>query len=301
MPGELTSGIGLDIVIWLQDHGNGLFDLLARILHFGGRSTFFLIVLTMVYWSMNKRLGIRLLFALLVGSLFNTLLKQIIQDPRPFQLHPDQVNALFDQEGFGFPSGHVNSTIVIWGTAALYIRKRWAYWAVAGLALLMAWARMYAGVHDLQDVVGGMLFGGLILWALGPIWRGVTWYATRTPLQAQIAAVFMAGFVALIFTYDNPDGIAAAGTLWGGGFGLIVEARKVRFSSDGTPQQQALRYVGGIVLVGALYVALGALVADAHPVWKAPVLLLVGFMAVAGWPYLMLRLGLAQSSNMESL
>ena len=94
MPGELTSGIGLDIVIWLQDHGNGVFDLLAKTLHFCGRSTFFLLVLTLLYWSVNKHLGLRLLFVLLVGTLFNTVLKEIIQDPRPFQLHPDQVEAL---------------------------------------------------------------------------------------------------------------------------------------------------------------------------------------------------------------
>jgi membrane-associated phospholipid phosphatase len=297
MPGELTNGIGLDIVIALQDHGNGLFDLLAKMLHFGGRSTFFLIVLTLVYWSLNKRLGMRLLFALLVGSLANTLIKQIIQDPRPFQLHPDQVRALVGQEGFGFPSGHVTSTIVVWGTAALHFHKRWAYWAVGGLALLMAWSRMYAGVHYPQDVVGSMVLGGLILWAIGPMWRGATWYGERTPLRAQIAAVFMAGFVALIFTYDDPDGIAASGTLWGVGFGLIVEARAVRFSSEGTPQQQALRYIGGIVRVGVLYAGLGALIADADPLWKAPVLLVVGFMAVAGWPYLAQRMGLAQSTG----
>jgi membrane-associated phospholipid phosphatase len=300
MPGELTNGIGLDVVIWLQDHGNGLFDLLARVLHFGGRTTFFLIVLTLVYWSVNKRLGLRLLFALLVGSLTYTLIKQIVQDPRPFQLHPDQVRALVDQEGYGFPSGHVTATIVVWGTAALYFHKRWAYWLVGGLALLMAWGRMYAGVHYPQDVVGGMVLGLLTLWAIDPLWRGATWYGERTPLRAQIAGVFLAGFVALVFSYDNPDGIAASGTLWGVGFGLIVEARRVRFSSDGTPQQQALRYLGGIVLVGVLYAGLGALVKDADVLWKAPVLMVVGFMAVAGWPYLALRLGLAQSTGKQA-
>ena len=39
MPTEFTTGIGLDIVIWLQEHNNGLFDLLAEILHVMGKST----------------------------------------------------------------------------------------------------------------------------------------------------------------------------------------------------------------------------------------------------------------------
>lgn len=297
MPGELTSGIGLDIVIWLQDNGNGIFDLLAKTLHFCGRSTFFLLVLTLLYWSVNKRLGLRLLFALLVGTLFNTVLKELIQDPRPFQLHPDQVEALVEQDGFGFPSGHVNSTIVVWGTAALYFGKRWAYWAVAGLALVMGWARMYLGVHYPQDVVGGAVFGLLTLWLIGPMWRGASWFGSHTPLRSQIAGVFLAGFVALVFTYDNPDGIAAAGTVWGVGFGLLVETRTIRFTSEGSTQQRILRYGIGMVLVGALYAGLGALIEDADVLWTVPRLLVVGFVIVAGWPYLAQHLGLAHSSS----
>ncbi len=30
MPTELTSGLGLDIIIWLQENGNDVFDLLAK-------------------------------------------------------------------------------------------------------------------------------------------------------------------------------------------------------------------------------------------------------------------------------
>jgi len=62
---DLETGIGLDVVVWLQEHGNGVFDALAHALDFAGLTWFFLLTLTLIFWSVDKNLGRRLLFALL--------------------------------------------------------------------------------------------------------------------------------------------------------------------------------------------------------------------------------------------
>ena len=297
MPGELTSGLSLDMVVWLQNNGNDFFDALAKILHFMGRNTFYLLALSSVYWSLDKRLGRRLLFALLIGSLLNTFIKEVVRAPRPFQVYPDQVHALVEQAGYSFPSGHVMQVIVVWGTAAVYTGRRRFYVLVGGFALLMAWARLYAGVHYPQDVIGSVVFGLLTWRLLPPLFRFAALYAERAPLHSQIAAVFLIGFIALTIGFTDPDGVAVAGILWGAGFGVIVERRRIRFTVTGAPSQRLLRYLLGIALVGGLYSGLGALAGDTQPIRLLPVLTLVGFMALAGWPYLAQKIGLLSQSE----
>jgi undecaprenyl-diphosphatase len=58
-----------------------------------------------------------------------------------------------------------------WGfvpvVAALYIHRRWLWWALAGAAwsaiALVAWSRVWLGVHWTSDVVGGLAIAFLAL------------------------------------------------------------------------------------------------------------------------------------------
>ncbi len=153
----LENGIGLDFVAWLQTHGGDLLDVLAKLLNVMGSSIFALIVAPLVYWVINRRLGLHMLLMLLVGALITTLTKEIVQAPRPFVAHPGEVTALFDVKGYGFPSGHVMSAIMFWLPVVIMLRRRAWWWVYGGYVLLMAWSRMYAGVHYPQDVIGSML------------------------------------------------------------------------------------------------------------------------------------------------
>jgi membrane-associated phospholipid phosphatase len=64
---------------------------------------------------------------------------------------------------FGFPSGHVSGGIALWGGMAAVFRSRTLSWLAPFLVALLAFTRMYLGVHFLADVIGGALLGGLML------------------------------------------------------------------------------------------------------------------------------------------
>jgi membrane-associated phospholipid phosphatase len=186
---DLTEGVGLDIVLRLQDAHNPFFDALARILHFTGGTTFYLIVIPLVFWSIDRRLGLRMLFALIISGVAIVWLKEIFQQPRPYQVAPDKINKLFDQSGYGFPSGHVMQGILIWGMVVLYLDKRRTLWGVGVLAILTAWSRMYGGVHYPQDVIGGFIVGALLLWIFEPLYTSLTQIASHMPLRANLASI----------------------------------------------------------------------------------------------------------------
>lgn len=64
---------------------------------------------------------------------------------------------------FGFPSGHASGAVAMWGGLAVVFRKRALAWLAPVFVALIAFSRLYLGVHFLADVVGGVVLGGLVL------------------------------------------------------------------------------------------------------------------------------------------
>ncbi len=67
-------------------------------------------------------------------------------------------------DSFGFPSGHVSSSLAYWGGLGLLFNKTWVKAAGITIIFLMPFSRMYLGRHFLADVLGGLVLGGITLW-----------------------------------------------------------------------------------------------------------------------------------------
>jgi membrane-associated phospholipid phosphatase len=125
-----------------------------------GYTPFFLVLLPLGYWLWDKALFTRL--ALLIGlvGLSNTFLKELFIDPRPplaFALD-GRVG-----ESFGFPSGHAQIAIAMWFYLAMEIKRTWAWIAASVIAAGVCFSRIYLGVHDVEDVLGGAALGAACL------------------------------------------------------------------------------------------------------------------------------------------
>ena len=116
---------------------------------------------------------------ILLGVIFiaaGNALKLAVGRPRPEYLLVDSVPATLS-----FPSGHALFAVIFGGflifLAGELVQPRLARWSLqAGLALLVlavGASRVYLGFHWPSDVVGGYLFGIVVLlelvW-LRPIW-----------------------------------------------------------------------------------------------------------------------------------
>lgn len=99
---------------------------------------------------------VALFFSFVLGE---EVLKYIFQRPRPF-LSLEGVNLLVAPPGsFSFPSGHAAnafaSSIVIARKVSRLARP------VLLLAVIIAFSRVYVGVHYPLDILGGALLGAL--------------------------------------------------------------------------------------------------------------------------------------------
>ncbi len=134
-------------------------DLLTHVFNgftFLGYLPFFLIFLPMGYWLGDKGVFTRLVVLVGIVALTNSFLKDLFQDQRPdLQFAIDKRVG----ESFGFPSGHSQIAVAMWLWLALEARRTWVWILAAIVATGVCFSRLYLGVHDVEDVLGGALLG----------------------------------------------------------------------------------------------------------------------------------------------
>lgn len=105
------------------------------------------------------RLGGAAVIGLVVAVVFLVVAGKLHSDPRPFVQNP-RLHPLFPHgRDNGFPSDHSIAAGLIAGLVLFWSRPWGAVFALA--AFCVAAARVAAHVHHVQDVVAGLLLGGI--------------------------------------------------------------------------------------------------------------------------------------------
>ncbi len=301
MQGFFTAFIELNI--WLQSFSNPFLDALFRAFTSLANEQFYLILPPLLYWCFDKRIGARLAILFLLSSYLNEDLKDLFKVPRPFVRAPDRVRQLVALEEpitYCFPSGHSQSTVVVWGYLASQIRKRWIWIIALVIPFLVGLSRIYLGVHHPMSVLGGWMIGVLLillgLWLIPATGR---WLA-RGGLSAQLPLAFAVP-LALFLVHPVKGTATAMGALIGMGIGVALEQRFVRFSAQGVWWKRVLRLLLGLVVLLALYLGLKLVFPGEEEVgwWPGLALRLVRYGAVGLWggwlaPWLFVVTGLAE-------
>lgn len=134
--------------------------------------------------------------ATVLAVALNQPLGSLVAEQRPYATHPGALLLLPRTSDFSFPSDHA----VMAGAAAvgLLIASRRLGWVAVGAAAVMAFARVYVGAHYPQDVLAGLLVGGLV--------AGLGWLVLRNLLVAVTHRVRAVPLVDAAFAAREPAG-----------------------------------------------------------------------------------------------
>ena len=113
-----------------------------------------------------------ILASFVVMGVASTALKYVYQRPRP------SLEWLVDTIGYSFPSWHTASTMMVAGVLVIIINqrsrqlllKRFLQGGAILVAVLVAFSRIYIGVHYATDIIGGWLLAVTLLEIIYPFY-----------------------------------------------------------------------------------------------------------------------------------
>ena len=163
--------IDQNILLFIQDHirqewMDGFWTAITRLGDAG--MIWIALAIILLIPKKTRRAGRAALIALAVGALItNVALKNVVERIRPYETIPGLVRLIEAQPDFSFPSGHSCASFA--AAFALFKtlpgkRKIWKILCIV-LAVLIAFSRLYVGVHYPSDVLAGILIGIFAGWA----------------------------------------------------------------------------------------------------------------------------------------
>jgi membrane-associated phospholipid phosphatase len=302
-----------------------IMDLLSLV----GSVFFYTLLIAIIYWCVDTRLGIRLGIAFFISCNTYSLLKLVFHSPRPYWVDAN-VKALSTESSFGFPSGHSHMAAAVWGMLGFKSKK--GGWIAGSLILifLIGISRMYLGVHFLSDVLGGWALGFLLLALMALLDKSVSNWVERSKPVIIFAAALLVGIFFLVlgfFFYSSllpwqlpsewnaqfqssihpatmKDIVESAG-IWIGFAGGICWLRSLTgigpYKTTGTRSQLIWRCLVGIAGILFLYSSLGLVIQPSDGIIIGSIRLLrsglTGFWISGLAPYVFIKSGLTPKNS----
>ena len=228
-----------------------------------GEETAFLVIALVLFWCVDKYLGYYTLSVGFIGTIANQFLKLWFRIPRPWVL--DKNFTILEQareaaSGYSFPSGHTQSAVGTFGSIAYTTKNKKIRLIAILLAMLVAFSRMYIGVHTPLDVGVSIGIAVLLILILKPVILNNKRKGMHLLLGIMLALAV--GFLCFVELFSFPEdidphnyqsGLKNAYTLLGALLGLlvayIVDEKWLNFSTKAVWWAQIVKVAMGLGLV----------------------------------------------------
>ena len=268
--------IGIGFIQALQTLSPSL-DGLMNFFTFLGRIEFYMLILPLIYWTMDKRLGMRALLILIFIDITGNAFKFLFHQPRPYWL--GGVQKLTEESSYGIPSTHASDSLAVGGYLAYRVKRVWFWIVMVFILFFIGLSRLYLGAHFPHDVLFGWLIGAVVLWGFMK-WddQAANWAKLQT-LSTQIGMGFVLSVIIIVIAIFSHSLIAEipdpqawqsfamearsispfftlSGTFFGSIAGYAMMRQYARFQTSGKFGMRVLRYMVGIAGVVLIYIGL---------------------------------------------
>ncbi|MDR0636942.1 MAG: phosphatase PAP2 family protein [Treponema sp.] len=314
----------IDLIKAIQTIKSPMLTALMKAITALGTEMFYLPILLCLFWCIDEKKGIRCVLLFLLSAALNLIMKDLLKQPRPFNFEP--ALGLAFESSYGIPSGHAQLSLTFWGFLASWLtaetnvrfaRRRWLVWICAiGIILLIAFTRLYLGVHFPTDILAGWLLGMLVLILYRVLEPRISSLLERGGTRARTIS---AAALALLMNMLGVD-VMLGGAMLGLSVGYSLCLKYAPFSARAVGQKSRYavltsRYLLGLIITAAIVLFLRLVLPGEHtlfvaiPLWGlgspytrlAEFLLAgaLGLWAGLGAPWCFLRTGLVQVSDEE--
>lgn len=159
---EFINNLDAQILLYIQEHirNDTLTTFFINFTRLGNGGILWIATsLILMCFKKTRKVGFICGLSLLIGALItNVVLKNIIARTRPFYTIDELVTLINYPKDYSFPSGHSTSWFAGGMSMFLCVKKRFSFIFLI-LAILMAFSRLYVGVHYTTDVICGLIIG----------------------------------------------------------------------------------------------------------------------------------------------
>lgn len=165
------------VLLWIQEHmrNDFLTPVFTFLTHLGDHG-YFWIALTILFLLLKKtrKVGGLMTCSLLLNTLVNNvLLKNLVARTRPYEVVDGLHRIIEAQSDYSFPSGHTGSAFAA-AVVVFLMGPRKIGVPVLVFAFVIAFSRLYVGVHFPTDVLGGAVIGAVIAYLVCAVYRRKT-------------------------------------------------------------------------------------------------------------------------------
>jgi hypothetical protein len=278
--------------------------------NFGGAAAY-LALLPLLFWCYDEEKGIRLALAVMISVWINLGMKFLCGQPRPFWPAYDPSVGIITETANGFPSGHAQISLTLWVIVASWSGKPWAYAAAVVISLVVAFSRIYLGVHFPTDLAGGWVLGVLVLCAYFLLGNKLKALLVRGGQRLQMLLSAAAAFVMILYR-PSTEMLMPGAVVLGLGLAYSVTANRIHFRSAalfgrrGVAKALSLagRYLIGVTGIVLMFVIAGRLdpgkESSLYSLFFFFRFVLLEFWIYAAAPWIFLRLRLAEGRAEEA-
>ncbi len=287
----------------LEQWRHPILDVLFSFLTVFGEESLFLLLALWMFWCCDKKNAYYFMIVSFIGLSANQFLKLLCRIPRPWVLDPNFTiveRARAAATGYSFPSGHTQTATGAYGCVARVSSRKSVKIVSAILIGLVAFSRMYLGVHTPKDVLVSLLIGGVLVFALYPwICRAMT---SPPRMIATISSLIVMAIALVVYVECFPfpadvdpsnlaEGRKNAWTVLSCAVSLLVvyaaDHHRLHFETAAPPAAQGCKLGIGMILLLALKVGLKAPLLSlfhGHPIAHACRYFIVIVFAGVLWP-----------------
>ena len=254
----------MDLLWLLKEARTPFFDTFFSLVTQLGEEMILIVIFCAIFWCINKRMAYVLGASFFLSGLIVQGAKPLFRVPRPWIYNPTfqpvtgSVNAA---TGYAFPSGHTQNGATLFGSLGAQIKHKAIKIVLFTIVALIAFSRLYLGVHYLSDVLVSLAIG------IGAIWLAMK-FITDEPVckkRELLIAGFIAFFAVVVIAIvamlyyggfteaiQMRDSVIAAGAALGFSLGMFVERNYIQFSvrAQNLPMQFVKIVIGIAIVVG---------------------------------------------------